>query len=78
MRKVISTLEEARRLKIGEPARLKPGTLKLAPRPIEEETYRCAACRLTFVLASPETPKFCPGCGARWNGKVAAAAVEEG
>lgn len=75
MVKVISTIEEARRLKIGEPARWKPGTLKLAERPIEEE-YRCSACGCLFYME--RAPKFCPGCGSRWNGKATAAAVEEG
>lgn len=75
--KVISTIEEARRLKVGEPARLKPGALKLSPRPIEEETFSCSSCGFSFLFGAPEAPKFCPRCGAKWNGKAPAATVEE-
>lgn len=72
--KTIRTMEEARRMKIGETARLGM-KFKFVHKPFDEEEYRCPTCR--FLFYAERNPKFCPGCGARWNGK-GVAAVEEG
>lgn len=72
--RVAHTWEEVDDLEVGEAVRLGP---ELRLRSVVVEDYRCGSCRYTFTLAAPETPKFCPRCGARWNGKTAAA-VEEG
>ena len=71
--RVAHTWEEVDRLRLGEAVRLGP-ELKL--RSVVAEDYACGSCGYSFTLAAPETPKFCPRCGDRWNGK-AAAAVEE-
>lgn len=60
--KTVRTMEEARKMKIGETARLGM-KLKFAPKPFDEEEYRCQACR--FVFYSEKNPRFCPGCGRR-------------
>lgn len=72
--KILRTLDDARALKPGQKGRWVP-PLKFADKPYGEE-HRCPDCRYLFY--AEKAPKFCPGCGARWNGKVAAAAVEEG
>ncbi len=90
--KTLNTPEDLKRLKVGESARLGKLRFRLAENLYDEEEYRCQARRYLFY--AQKAPKFCPGCGARftfgaprrlpggtrrrWNGKAAAAAVEEG
>ena len=74
--RVLNTPKDLEQMKMGETARLGKLRLRLAEKPYDEEQYRCSECRYLFYAV--KSPKFCPGCGARWNGKGSAAAVEEG
>jgi len=72
--KILRTKEDARTLKPGQSGRWVP-PLKFEDEPYEEE-YRCPTCHYVFYAEKP--PKYCSGCGTRWNGKTSAkAAVEE-
>ena len=68
--KTVRTMEEARRLKIEETARF-----KIPTRSVIVDDFACPACGVSFSME--ETPRFCPRCGARWNGRAPAKAAVE-
>ncbi len=70
--RTIKSWGEIKRMKVGEAVRLHPS---LKNPSVRVEDYRCPACHAFFM--APETPNFCPKCGARWNGKARAVAVGE-
>ncbi len=72
--RTLKNWSEMDRMKVGETVRLAPS---LRTRSVRVEGNLCGACGHAFTLIPPETPKFCPRCGSRWNGKAPAAAVEE-
>jgi len=59
MMRVVKTMQDARRMRIGEVAR---GRMPL--RAVREEGYHCRSCR--FIFSAPRHPEFCPGCGRKW------------
>lgn len=68
--RTVRTMEEARRMKEGETARC-----AIPLKMVVVDDHRCPTCRFTF--SSEKTPKFCPGCGGRWNGRVPSKAMAE-